>query len=228
VKADPLRRWRHPNTATPSRFMHNGWRNVNATIPGEDDPNQPGDQTKGMVLYGTEENITANCASSGRFATYDLRGSFNGEGWKSTSVARFRMRVLDTWTPQGEAGSTGCASAHYLDDRGDFILAYAFYGQGTRFLDVSNPKDIRQIGYFRPNGASTWAPYWYNGYVFVADNARGIDILRFNGEAGDAAVEYLRFGYAGAMTMVMFVVTAGMVGIQLLALRRWRGVLARA
>jgi multiple sugar transport system permease protein len=42
------------------------------------------------------------------------------------------------------------------------------------------------------------------------------------------AFEYLRFGYAGAMTMVMFVVTAGMVGIQLLALRRWRGVLARA
>jgi multiple sugar transport system permease protein len=40
--------------------------------------------------------------------------------------------------------------------------------------------------------------------------------------------EYLRFGYAGAMTAVMFVVTAGMVGIQLLALRRWRGVLARA
>lgn len=42
------------------------------------------------------------------------------------------------------------------------------------------------------------------------------------------AFEYLRFGYAGAMTAVMFVVTAGMVGIQLLALRRWRGVLARA
>jgi multiple sugar transport system permease protein len=40
--------------------------------------------------------------------------------------------------------------------------------------------------------------------------------------------EFLRFGYAGAMTVVMFVVTAGMVGIQLLALRRWRGVLARA
>jgi multiple sugar transport system permease protein len=42
------------------------------------------------------------------------------------------------------------------------------------------------------------------------------------------AFEYLRFGYAGAMTAVMFVVTAGMVGIQLLALRHWRGVLARA
>lgn len=42
------------------------------------------------------------------------------------------------------------------------------------------------------------------------------------------AFEFLGFGYAGAMTLVMFVVTAGMVGIQLVALRRWRGVLARA
>lgn len=42
------------------------------------------------------------------------------------------------------------------------------------------------------------------------------------------AFGYLRFGYAAAMTLVMFAVTAAMVGIQLLALRRWRGgLLAR-
>lgn len=69
------------------------------------------------------------------------------------------------------------------------MLAYGFYGQGTRFLDVSDPKDIRQVGYFRPDGASTWAAYWHNGYVFIADNSRGVDIVRFTGQAGDAAVE---------------------------------------
>jgi multiple sugar transport system permease protein len=42
------------------------------------------------------------------------------------------------------------------------------------------------------------------------------------------AFEFLRFGYAGAMTMVMFAVTAGMVAVQLLALRRWRGLIARS
>ncbi|MDQ3991831.1 MAG: hypothetical protein M3245_05925, partial [Actinomycetota bacterium] len=177
-----------PNSATPSRFMHNSWRNVNASIPGEDDPATPGDETRGMVLYGTEENITSNCTTSGRFATYDLRGSLDGEGWKDIATTKFRMRVLDTWTPQGKEGTTACASAHYLADRGDGILAYAFYGQGTRFLDVSDPTDIRQVGYFRPNGASTWAPYWKSiggtEYVFVADNARGVDILRFHGAAG--------------------------------------------
>ncbi|MGH2691056.1 MAG: hypothetical protein ACRDHM_00950, partial [Actinomycetota bacterium] len=188
-----------PNEATPSRFMHNAWRDVDATIPGEDDPATPEDDTKGMVLYGTEENITSACASSGRFATYDLRGSLNGEGWKDIQNTKFRMRVLDTFTPQGQQGSTGCASAHYLDDRGDGIVAYAFYGQGTRFLDVSDPKDIRQIGYFRADGgagnvaSNVWAPYWHavggQEYVFVADNARGIDILKFTGGPTSAQVE---------------------------------------
>lgn len=38
--------------------------------------------------------------------------------------------------------------------------------------------------------------------------------------------EYLRFGYAAAMSVVMFAITALMVGLQLLVLRRWRGALA--
>jgi hypothetical protein len=177
-----------PNTATPSRFMHNAWRNLKAHIPGEDDPNTPGDQTRGMVLYGTEENVTTDCPSAGRFATYDLRGSLNGEGWKDIDQTKFRLRALDTWTPESQPGSDGCASAHYFTDRGNGVLAYAFYTQGTRFIDVKNPKNIRQIGYFRPDDANTWAAYWHNGYVFIADNARGVDIIRFAGKSGDQTV----------------------------------------
>jgi hypothetical protein len=172
-----------PTSATPSRFMHNAWRNVDASIPDENDSATPGDETKGMVLYATEENITSNCNASGRFTTYDLRGSLDGEGWNDIATTKFRMRVLDTWTPQQQEGATACSSAHYFDDRGDGLLAYGFYGQGTRFLDVSDPKDIRQVGYFRPDGANTWGAYFYKGYVFIADNARGIDIVKFQGSA---------------------------------------------
>jgi len=126
-----------------------------------------------------------DCASAGRFATYDLRGSFHGEGWRRIHQTHFRMHVLDTWTPKRQPGSNGCASAHYLSDRGDGVLAYAFYTQGTRFLDVSDPTHIREIGYYRPDDADTWAPYWHNGYVYVADFQRGVDVLHFGGKAGD-------------------------------------------
>jgi hypothetical protein len=167
-----------PEKATPSRFMHNSWRNMNAKVGGR----------KGSVLYGTEENLSSDCNTSGRFTTYDLKGSYNGEGWKNIAKTKFRMKALDWFTPEGQEGTEGCDSAHYFSDRGDQMLAAAFYGAGTRFLDVSNPKDIRQVGYFLPSDANTWAAYWHGDYVYVADFDRGVDILKFNGSAGSKAV----------------------------------------
>jgi hypothetical protein len=158
--------------------MHNAWRNVNAKVDGR----------KGDVLYATEENVVSDCATAGRFSIYDLKGSYNGEGWRNIEQTKFRMKVLDTWTPEGQDGSSGCASAHYLSDRGDGVLAYAFYEQGTRFLDVSNPRNIRQIGYYRPDDANVWAPYFHNGYVFIADFTRGIDIVKFGGSHDTVSV----------------------------------------
>ncbi len=158
-----------PEAATPSRFMHNAWRNPGASVDGR----------KGDVLYATEENLSSSCETSGRFATYDLRGTYNGEGFRNTAKTKQRMTALDTWTPEEKEGATACDSAHYFADRGDSLLAYAFYGQGTRFLDVRNPRDIRQVGYFRPDDANTFAAYWYKGYVVIADFTRGIDIVTF-------------------------------------------------
>ena len=151
-------------------LMHNALRNPKYAVDGR----------RGDVLIGTEERITSSCELSGKAATFDLKGTYDGAGWK---VRKHRMRTLDTWTPEDAAGADGCASAHYVADRGDGVLAWAFYGQGTRFLDVSNPRNIRQVGYFRPNDASTWAAYFHKGYVFVADNTRGVDVIRFSGSA---------------------------------------------
>jgi hypothetical protein len=162
-------------TSTPSRFMHNSWR----------DPDGAGGE---HVLYATEENITSNCATSGRFVTYDLRGTYDGEGFKDTATTKHRMRALDTWTPEDQEGATGCASAHYFTARGDGITANAFYGQGVRFLDVSDPTDIRQVGWYRPSGTNAWAASFYKGHVFTADNGRGVDVLRLDAEPGDRAL----------------------------------------
>jgi hypothetical protein len=167
-----------PQSATPTRFMHNAYRDLDSRIPG--DPS-----SRGKVLFATEENVVTDCTSAGRLAAFDLRGSLHGEGWRNIKKTHFRMRVLDTWTPERQPGSNGCASAHYFQDLRDGVLVQAFYTQGTRFLDVSDPRHIRQIGYYRPDDADTWAPYPHDGYVYVADFQRGVDVLRFTGRAGD-------------------------------------------
>ncbi|MBK5308249.1 MAG: hypothetical protein JJD92_16320 [Frankiaceae bacterium] len=131
------------------------------------------------VLLATEEVTEGGCQQLGKFATYSLDRSYGGGGFRSTKEKPFRLKVLDTWTPEKQPGSSGCGSAHYFTDRGDGITANAFYGQGTRFLDVRNPKDIKQVAYYRPDDANTWAAYWRpGGYVFVADFDRGVDVLK--------------------------------------------------
>ena len=150
-------------------LMHNAWRNPSYAVDGR----------RGDVLIGTEENLASNCEQSGKAATFDLKGTYTGAGWKKGH----RMRTLDTWTPEDAPGATRCESAHYFADRGDGVLAWAFYGQGTRFLDVSDPRRIRQIGYYRPDDTSAWAAYFHKGYVYVADNERGVDVLTFGGKA---------------------------------------------
>jgi hypothetical protein len=140
------------------------------------------------VLLATEENITSDCATSGRFVTYDLRGTYDGEGFREDTRTGNRMRVLDTWTPEGQPGSTGCASSHYFSSRGDGITANAFYEQGVRFLDSSDPTDIREVGYWVNDDANAWAAYWHKGLVYVADLQRGVEVLEFRGGPGSPTV----------------------------------------
>jgi hypothetical protein len=58
-------------------------------------------------------------------------------------------------------------------------VTYAWYGQGTRFLDISKPANPIQVAYYRPANGNVWASYLYKGYIYTADQGRGVDVLRF-------------------------------------------------
>ena len=73
-------------------------------------------------------------------------------------------------------------TAHYFDVRGATV-AYAWYGEGTRFLDISDPRHPRQIAYWRPDDTLVWASYFRGDYVYTADHVRGIDVLRLTSGA---------------------------------------------
>ena len=163
--------------------MHNAWRDATSAKP------KKGRLNTNDVLLATEENIVSDCKTSGRFVAFDLRGTYNAEGFKDTATTKHRMRVLDTWTPEKQPGSSGCASSHYFTSRGDGLTVNAFYEQGVRFLDVSDPTNIRQVGYYRPGDSNTWAAYWRGkDTVYVADVTRGVDVLRFTGSRATRTV----------------------------------------
>jgi hypothetical protein len=163
--------------------MHNSGRNLGVAVDGR----------YGDVLAATEEVTVTDCTTSGRFVTYDIGATEQGQGWTDPNLT---LPKLDQWTPANKPGSTGCDSAHWFTDRGDGLIAIAFYTQGTRLLDIRDPRHIQQVGWYNvadQTGSTTndtWATYWHgDNYIYVADFTRGLDILHFAGTLSAAVPE---------------------------------------
>ena len=89
--------------------------------------------------------------------------------------------------------TVGDCSAHWFTVKGS-IVALGNYEQGTRFLDISDPTNPQQVGWFRvPAQAAdaaagtpeilssdTAGAYWHGKYVYIADYQRGIDIIKID------------------------------------------------
>jgi hypothetical protein len=129
------------------------------------------------------------------FSIASLKGSYGGEAWESTAADPFRLEVVGTWNPYQQEGSrpiggpydpeADFCSAHYFDVDGP-VVTYAWYGEGTRFLDISDPENPRQFAYWRPDDGIVWASYLHDGYVYTADHVRGVDVLKFQPGASSA------------------------------------------
>jgi hypothetical protein len=170
-------------------FEHNAERPIGRNAPRGDDRYK-----RGELLLITEEDFgPANeyCSKVGQFSIASLKGSYNGEAWRSTATDKFRLQVVGTWNPLKQEGSRpgptfppleDFCSAHYFDVDGS-IVSYAWYGEGTRFLDISDPAHPRQIAYWRPDDTLVWASYMHKGYVYTADHTRGIEVLRLTAGA---------------------------------------------
>ena len=104
---------------------------------------------------------------------------------------------LDTWNTElydtGIATPAGAlCSAHYFTTHEAGFVAQGWYGQGTRILDVRDPSDITQVGYFiAADTSETWHAYWVperdadgavtghdTNIVYTNDAVRGIDVLQ--------------------------------------------------
>ena len=143
----------------------------------------PAGGTGDVVGIVEEDYNRPTCEGAGGFQTWGITG-------KRTSTGARKLVLLDVFTVEletlvsgrGWAPVTGLCSAHYFDER-DGLVAGGWYEQGARFLDVTKPTGIRQVGYWVPTKGETWsvvfAPTDPKGeVVYALDFARGIDVLR--------------------------------------------------
>ena len=94
------------------------------------------------------------------------------------------MRNLDSFVVEVDPSRATLCSAHYFDVR-DGLVAQGWYEGGTRFLDVTNPSDIRQVGYWIPNKNVTWGAYYpptdpTGSIVYAIDTTRGVDVIKID------------------------------------------------
>jgi hypothetical protein len=157
------------------------------------------------VLLVTEEFILTNAATC---PTGDGEGAFQTWYVPWLSAGRYdqvnpdrehgggTIVPLDRWqTELADSGITlrqpGFCSAHYFDFHPAGVVAIAFYEQGTRILDVRDPWDIKQVGYFFTADQETFDARWVPVYdddgrntgepsniVYTTDHVRGMDVLR--------------------------------------------------
>jgi len=65
------------------------------------------------------------------------------------------------------------------------IMAQGWYQGGVSVFDFTDPSHVVEIAYFDRGpmdstklvGAGSWSAYWYNGYLYSSEIARGLDIL---------------------------------------------------
>ena len=139
----------------------------------------------GNILAVTEEDyLHPGCEGQGSIQTWKIGSNHNSDG-------TIKLELLDYWTTElnelasasGRSPATGNCSAHWFDeDRG--LLAQGWYDQGVRFMDITDPRNIRQVGYYADTG-TFWAAYFAptdprGEIVYGLDTAGGIDILKIN------------------------------------------------
>lgn len=163
-------------------IMHNSQRPTAATYKQRKGKSAIG---KGQVFLTTEEDYlddpTGNCKGAGRFHTWDATGSVqNGTPLRRLDTFTLKDGTVSPEKGDKQQGAVLCG-AHWFTVRNN-IVAIGMYGAGTRFLDVSDPRDIKQVGFWFTADQLSWGAYWVpgsNGVVYTADVERGIDILKF-------------------------------------------------
>ncbi|MGH2829831.1 MAG: LVIVD repeat-containing protein [Actinomycetota bacterium] len=143
------------------------------------------------VLVTEEDWLQPQCG--------DLDDGEQGEfqTWAIPATATGNLAFRDSWTTelgtyvQDGAAVTVTCSSHWFTVNDNKVVAVGWYDQGVRFLDVSDPSNIRQVGYWiRPSaGLGASAGLYHpvrDDVVYVPDYERGLDVLKIAGGGANA------------------------------------------
>lgn len=79
------------------------------------------------------------------------------------------------------SGQTLSCTAHNFNFiPGSRTMVVAWIGGGTQVLDVTDPAAVKEVAYYKPDSAVAMSSYWYRGKIYIADWARGLEVLKLS------------------------------------------------
>ncbi len=178
----------HGNTELPSTgvgtvmFSHLAMVNHDASILIVGDENGGG-VAPACDAYAEADGTTAS-GPSGNLWFYDISDEESPElqGWLSPAHHYSSNPPHDDrLTEIGGAGVPAGGTAHcgqLLPQEGKLVMG--FYGAGVLLIDFSDPANPVIQDQWNPN-TNVWDVWYYQGYLFTGDLARGMDVLELTG-----------------------------------------------
>jgi hypothetical protein len=120
----------------------------------------------GNVLLVTEEDyVQTDCAQAGSFQTWHVERLNDKAPAAIKPLDKVELADLQAQQdlnldqPQG----TFC-SAHWFDYHPSGIVAIGYYGGGTQFIDVRDPRNLKSFGYAYMGASEVWDAMWVPSY----------------------------------------------------------------
>ncbi len=115
-----------------------------------------------------------------------------GKGDKRKLVFRSYFKI-----PRHQADTENCVAHNgsLIPVKGKDLMVQAWYQGGVSVWDFTDSANPKEIGYFErgPLSATTiatggsWSAYYYNGYIYSNDIAKGFDVLKISDRRTDPA-----------------------------------------
>ncbi|WP_406066423.1 hypothetical protein OG462_08120 [Streptomyces sp. NBC_01077] len=115
-----------------------------------------------------------------------------GKGKKSKLVFRSYFKI-----PRHQADTENCVAHNgsLIPVKGKDLMVQAWYQGGVSVWDFTDSRKPKEIAYFErgPLSATTvatggsWSAYYYNGYIYSNDIAKGFDVLKLSDRRTDPA-----------------------------------------
>jgi hypothetical protein len=124
------------------------------------------DSQPGLMLV-TDEDMHNGCGSAGGITAVRLAPSL-------TSATEVSEWFIPFGTP------APVCSVHVFSSEGSLVFLGS-YNAGLQVVDYADPANPRQVGHFIAEGATSWGALYHQGYVYVGDMTRGLDVFRYTG-----------------------------------------------